>query len=382
MLRETDKGLRYLRPTGDGDRVVQEKTTHMNLFALGGVFYNESLPYPVPLIGVNYFDYDVGGRGLQANVFFAGALALGNLSDPDILGSRLDGSVNLALVAFPSGDRLTREDPRDGEVEEIEEEEVNVKTQSLTAGIGLPFGKFFKLRASGSFSFADYSRTDDTCDDMVLPVDTWILSGTLGGEFRRRAWTISLEGSWSQRSSHEPWGLPDPVPDPSVCPPPPGGGTSVDFFEGGRNYLRYGGSVGKEFYLPLGQVVRAEVEALGGHDLDRFSKYAFGFFSSRLRGFSGAGVHFTDGVLGRVIYDFNLGEVVRFEAGIDHAEVKDRQLGEGFRSHTGIGLGGQFVGPWGLLIQLQWGYALASDIDEFRGEHEVLLAILKLFKQR
>ncbi len=380
ILRDTDKGLRYLARTGDGGRVVKEGVTHRNVFVLGGALYNESLDYPVPLAGINYFDSDLFGLGLQTNVLFAGLLVFANLSDPSLLGTRMDASVDLTGLAFAPTDRLVREAPATNDIDEKEEEAVTFKEQSLTMGVGLPFWKFFKVRGEGQVAYDDYGRTEDTCEAFVTPRDTYVRTGTVIGEFNRKAWVVSLQRSWSERQRHEPWGL-DASTDPK-CPTPGGGAFPPDFFEAARHYVRYAGTVGKEFYLPFGQKIRLRVSGLGGGDQDRFSKYRFGLFDNRLRGFSGSAVHFTNGAVAHLEYAFNLGDVVRFEAIVDQARVKDRQLGEDFRDYTGFGLAGQFVGPWGLLFRLDWGIAVASDVPEFEGEQEVQLTVLKLFSQR
>lgn len=380
MLRDTAEGLRYLEPVRGGEREVKKGVSHRNLFGAGGVFYNKSLPYPVPLAGINYFDSDLGGRGLQANVFFAGALLFGNLADPSLFGTRLDGSLDLTGIAVSSTDRQVRENARTGFPSEREGEELTEKTQSLTGGIGLPFGKFFKVRAEGELDYVDYGRTDDTCGSIVSPKDTWVRTGKLIGEFNRRAWSASFEHSWSERSRNEPWGL--GVSSDSSCPRGASSPAPPDFFEDAKDYVQFGGAVSKEFYLPFHQKLRFRASGWGSRDLDRFSKYKFGFFANRLRGYSGSSIHYTDGYLYHAAYAFNLGDVIRFEAGVDHARVQDRQLREEFRNYTGAGLAAQVAGPWNLLIRLEWGVALASDVSEFEGEQEILLTVLKLFSQR
>jgi hypothetical protein len=377
ILRDTDKGLRYLKRKPDGSREVKYEPSHLNLFALGGVLANRSLPFPVPLAGINYFNSDFGGRGLQANVFFAGAFVLANLSDPSLFGSRFDASSELVGMAISTTDRLTREDRSTDSIEEEESEEITTKTQSLTTGIGLPFGKFFKLKGEGQLAYTDYGRTDDTCPDFLTPRDTYTRSGILTGEFNRRAWSVALQHTWSHRTRHEPWGDPN-----GVCPRPAGAVFPDDFLEEAGDYVRYSGVVAKNFYLPLNQRIRFRLTGRGSRDLDRFSKYRFSFFGDRLRGFSGAGLHYTNGGILRADYAFSLGEVIRFEAGVDFARVKDRQQLEPFRNHTGAGVAGQMAGPWNLLFRLEWGISVASDVEEFEGEQEILLTVLKLFSQR
>jgi len=92
MVRDTDRGLRYLRKTEDGERVVQEELDSSRFFLLGGVFWDESLDYPLPLLGANYLDLDFLDTGSQLNVLFAGAYLNVNLSNPSFFGSRAAGT--------------------------------------------------------------------------------------------------------------------------------------------------------------------------------------------------------------------------------------------------------------------------------------------------
>src|SRR5262249_49355734 len=72
ILRDTPSGQRYLEPTPEGGRTVREKPDPDNLFLLGGTYYHQALDFPLPLAGVNYFNRDLAGKGIQTNVFFAG----------------------------------------------------------------------------------------------------------------------------------------------------------------------------------------------------------------------------------------------------------------------------------------------------------------------
>ncbi|HEY3492774.1 MAG TPA: hypothetical protein VGK43_07460, partial [Solirubrobacterales bacterium] len=91
MVRETDEGLRYLvKEEGSDQRVVKEGFDKNKLFLVGGVFYDDALDYPLPLGGINYFDFDFRGTGTQVNAFFAGALLSLDVADPRLFGSKFD----------------------------------------------------------------------------------------------------------------------------------------------------------------------------------------------------------------------------------------------------------------------------------------------------
>ncbi|MGH9868922.1 MAG: hypothetical protein ACREAA_12250 [Candidatus Polarisedimenticolia bacterium] len=361
MVRETAQGQRYLERTSDGNRVVRSELDKDILFALGGVFYNQSLDYPLPLAGVNYFNRNLWGKGAQTNIFFAGALAFGNLSQPDMLGTGLEGSADIFLQGFSASDT-----PVSGG-DEIDEEAVDLTQQNIELGLGLPFADHWKVKWTAGLRFEGFSKAEDTSSDFLLPTDTLVSTVGMEGEFNKRTWRVAGGVRVADRSTWEPWGLPG----------------NTDFSEDAADYVQYDGIATKEFFLPLNQKIHTEVAASGGGDLDRFSKYRFDYFGNRLRGFGGAGFRYTNGGRAQVQYAFNFTNLIRFEATVDHARVRDRAAapGEenGFQDFTGFGISGQtIVGP-NLILTLDWGIAVASDIKDYRGDQEIFVTILRLW---
>ncbi|HEY0782975.1 MAG TPA: hypothetical protein VGE98_10995, partial [Thermoanaerobaculia bacterium] len=106
MVRDTDKGLRYLVKDASGQRVVQEGFAKNQLFGAGGLFYDDALKYPLPLAGLDYFSFDFKGTGQQANLFFAGAFLTGSMAQPRLLGSGFDFGGNVFGLAVPVTDNL------------------------------------------------------------------------------------------------------------------------------------------------------------------------------------------------------------------------------------------------------------------------------------
>ena len=86
MLRDTDDGFRYLERQTDGSRTVKEGVDSSQFFAAAGAFKDGSQDNVVPLGGVNYFDYDLGG--FQVNALFAGVLGFFTASKPDLFGAQ------------------------------------------------------------------------------------------------------------------------------------------------------------------------------------------------------------------------------------------------------------------------------------------------------
>lgn len=368
ILRDTDKGLRYLVPAADGERVVSDEVRTRSLFLVGGGFHNEALDSPIPFIGIDYFDYDFLGRGQQINLFLAGAANLITWADPALGHSRLDLSADLSLVGFASADRFF--------VEGVEREgaEIKSRSQALSVTLGVPLGRFLKFRGTYGLRYENFQAGEDMAADFIQPEDTLIQSGNLELQWNRRGFTATADVTGSYRVDWEVWG--DPGVGSDLI-----GSRVVDFSDDHQDYTRWSFSLSQDIFLKAFQKLRLSATWLDGSDLDRFSRYQFSFFGEklRLRGFSGSGVRFDQGVLARLRYTFNLADVVTFDAGVDHGRVENLVGGEGYQDHTGIGFAGKFLGPWGLIVKVEYGYALRSDIDAVEGEQEVQLLFLKIF---
>jgi hypothetical protein len=389
MMRDTARGFRYLDRTREGTRVVKEKVTSRTLFLGGGAFKDASQDNVVPLAAVNYFDYDLADRNLQLNVFFAGVFTFANLSKPDLFGGRMDMTLDLGLAAIRFNDQLYV-----GE-DELVEERLETRPQRLALRLGLPLGDFVKLNLIGGLNYREYGLAKTAEDsislfnaqpgnptlDYVVPQDHLELAGTLELRFNRRGYTILGRVTGARRSDWEVWGLRDANSgefgsvDPESGVFVPAAPEPVS-----DSYLQWGVTAFQEWFLPHFQKVRIEANYLDGNDLDRFSRYQFSYFGAdRLNGFSGSGVRFDVGLLGRVGYSFNLADVIRLDLALDTARVEDLRGGAGGQNFTGIGLNANFPAPWRTVVTVGYGRALASDVGDFEGQQEFLLLVLKLF---
>jgi hypothetical protein len=386
MLQDTDQGFRYLERQADGTRTVKMKQDTSQIFAAAGAFKDDSQDNVVPLAGVNYFNYNLWGKDIQFNALFAGVLGFVTASKPTLGGTRMDLSVDAGLNALKFDDKVYEGD------DEIEAERIESRGQTLALRLGVPAGQFVKFNFIGGVAFRQYFDSDDGEDaiedynlanpeilEFVLPEDHLQVTGTAEVEFNRRGYNLTGAYSRASRSDWEPWGLYDSVTGEY--------GTLVDgvFVPTGGEpvedaFMRWRVSAAKEWYLPKFQKIRGAVDYLNGSDLDRFSRYEFSFFGDgRLNGFSGSGVRFDEGVIGRIGYAFNLFEVIRLDAALDSARIEQDDSADGEQSFTGIGLSGNFVGPWKTVVNVSYGYALSSDISDLEGQQEFLVLVLKLF---
>src|SRR5205823_3779612 len=93
MYRETDRGLRYYVKEG-GKRVVSDRaTSHAKAMAMG-VYLDPSYAFPLPILGIDYLDFEFGSKDTQLALLFGGVLAAGNIQRPKLGRTPLDASID------------------------------------------------------------------------------------------------------------------------------------------------------------------------------------------------------------------------------------------------------------------------------------------------
>jgi hypothetical protein len=344
MVRDTDKGLRYLVKDESGQRVVKEGFDRNKLFALGGVFYDDSMDYPLPLAGVNYLSFDFKGTGNQLNVFFAGALLTANMAQPRLFGSRFDFGGSAFALAVPITDSLYR----DGE--KALPEDVKLRTGNASLKLGRPLGNFVKLNLTYEALLFNYQRTHDTAKNFVVPSNNLTHSLELNGSFSRAGYGLRASGSYNLRSKWDFWGLPG----------------NPEFSKDDKDFLRWDAQASKSWYLSHFQKIGAEVDYAAGRDLDRFSKYQFGFFGdTRVHGYQSGKVRAEKALSSHLTYGFEIGEFLRLDAVADAAWATDRVAGLHNELLGGVGLAGTFIGPWQTVVNLDVGVPVAGPENGF-----------------
>jgi Omp85 superfamily domain len=355
MVRDTEAGLRYLVPDENGgERVVKEGFDTGKLFVLGGVFYDDSLDYPLPLAGVNYVDLDFRGHERQLNAFFGGVLGIVNYADPRFLGTKLDLGVDVFGLAIKTSDQLYR-----AEVEQSGEE-VRELPATVSFNLGFPLGSFVKVSSDYRLEWHQYDRADATADDFVLPQDNLTQSLGAGVQFARSGYRLNLRGAWHRRSQWEFWGLPG----------------NEEFDPSQKDYLTWEASVSKNWYFSSFRKLGLEINWADGQDLDRFSKYQFGFFGgNRVHGYQIGKVRAEEALAAHLTYGFEIGNLLRLDAVGDAAWATDKVSGLDRELLAGVGLQGIFMGPWETLISIDVGTPVAGPDDGVA----VYLVFLKLF---
>ncbi len=351
MVRDTEVGLRYLAVDKDtGERVVKEDDK-TRMFIVGGAFYDEAQDGPLPLGGVNWLAFDWRGTGAQADLFIAGPLILANVANPSLFGSRWDAGFDIFALAFAGEDTLYR-DGRESPQENVERLRPN-----MDFSLGRPLGSYAKLDFRYELSWHKFQRADETSEDFVLPTDH--LSHSLGTTLRytRSGYRLVLGGAWNLRGDWEPWGLgvANLTPD---------------------SYTLWNVGVAKTWHLPKFQKIGLSVEYVDGADLDRFSKYEFGFFSDvTVHGYQSDKVRAERAAAAHLTYGFELGQIFRIDLIGDAAWATDMASGLDNELLAGAGIVGTFIGPWGTVVNMDVGAALAGPDDGW----SAFIAVLKLF---
>ncbi len=347
MYRDTADGLRYLTKK-DGERVVQEATTTATA-ALVGVNYDPSYDYPLPLIGVNYLDFNFLGNDNQLAVVFGGVLALVNVQRAKLIGERVDGSLDLFAIAVKGNDRAYNE------TGEIEAQRLNTRPFSTGINLGWQIGQFQKIVGNYQFRYDAISSNEVTAPAFTVPVST-ITNGFGGGfEWKQGGYSFLAAGMANYRAEWEEWGEPG------------------DYRPEDKSYLKYSASLTKDFVFGFHKI-HLNAAYYGGRRLDRFSAYQFGFFDeNRVHGVPSSGVRFGELAMFRGSYAFNIFEQHRLELFADSAYGRDYRLAAGWRPITGIGIGGNTRGPFNTLLRGDFGKSFLP--ARYRGAGSIVLQI-------
>jgi hypothetical protein len=358
MVRDTDDGLRYLvpDPAKPAERLVENKLTRKSLMGIAGVFYERAQDYPFPLLGLQYFNFDMWGKNKQLSVFFAGALLFANYTDPALFGTRFDLGADVFGVAIP----FTETNYRNGI--EVRSERIKQLPESFQINMGHPFGPYFKASLILSTEWDNYQRDSDTGPQFVTPVDTFTNGVGARLNWNEDGYNIAVNGGYYSRSQWRPWG------DPATS----------NYDPRQKDYWKYAVDVTKGFYFADFRKLFVHLAYLDGQDLDRFSQWDFGPFSTNgLEGFPGGSVLAQRAVQANISYGVNIENVVRFELEYDQALVTNRPAGYDNTYFSGVGITSAFNGPWdNTRIRADVGYpVVAHGVKGFT----INAQILKLF---
>ncbi len=351
MYRDTDQGLRYLVKKG-GSRVVSDQlTTSTRAFALGAQV-DPSFDYPLPIGGLDVLDFNFLHRDMQFALLFAGVFAAGNVQKANLLGGKVDASVDFFGLAVGSNDAVfDAQGERKGE-------RVRRVPASTGVNVGFQATPFQKILGHYEFRFDGYFRDPNTAADFTLPASAGTHGVGVGYEYRRQGYSIVANLTKHRRTTAAPWGNAGALEDAPAT------------------FTQYDAGVSKDFIFATFHTIHLNGTYLGGSGLDRFSMYEFGLFdAARMHGVPSA-VRFGELALLRGSYSFNLFNQYRLDLFLDHARGRDPAMAEGWLPVTGLGLGLNLRTPGNTILRADLGKSFLPDV--YRGAGSVVLQLMLL----
>ncbi len=351
MFKDTDKGLRYFVKKG-GTRVVEERaTTNAKALAVGTLI-DPSYDFPLPILGVNYLDFDFLGKDNQLALLFGGIFALANVQRPKALFGKVDASVDLFAIAVPVNDQTY------DSVGELKGQRVRDHPGALGLNLGWQLGPFHKLTGAYQLRFDGYGRAEETSAQFLAPPSTATNGFGLGYEFRKGGYTFQALGYHYRRARWRPWG------------------DQLAYSQDQQNYEKYSANLSKDFHIKAIHKIHLNLAYFSGRDLDRFSVYQSGLFEeNRIHGVPAAGARFGELAMFRGSYSFNVFDIYRADLFVDQALGREPRQTE-WQPLTGLGLGFNFRGPKGTLLRGELGKSFVP--ERYRGSGSFVAQIMVL----
>jgi hypothetical protein len=358
LIRDTPEGYRYLKPNdraeGPATRTETSAATRIPT-VIAGVLVDPNITQPLPFAGLNYTDFDLFGTGMQFNGFFGGAYGQAAWSVPSLGGSQwqLAGSAFAVLARYH--DRVF--------VDGRERYAENLFQRPAHADVALvrPLSPRVSLRLAYDLVHTSFDRAESTEVEFQVPASQWAHGFRLELNAQRGGWTFSGWYAPARRVGWRPWGL--------------------EGAQGAQGaFQKWGGSAGRTILLSRSLTGRVEMVYMDGRDLDRFSRYAFGTFDNRLKGYPSASVRFDRAGIARTALAWQAGSRLRLDGFFDAALAQDRSVSRRRRGYTGIGAAVEMALPFGLLGTVEWGFGFHGiNSDGSQGTHVVRVTTFKIF---
>jgi hypothetical protein len=375
MLRDTPEGFRYLtRDAGSGTpeagsgrveaRVLAGRADRIRTVAFG-VIVDPNITRPLPFAGLSYVDFNLFGTGTQFSGFFGGSYGQVAFSAPSIRGTRWQIAGRAFGIATSYNDRAF-ESGR-------EQYTLDIRQRPAQAAVWVlrPLTARSALRLEYDWDYTKFGAAPETDPAFVVPRNQSAHALRAGLDLQHAGWQASVWGSYARRIGWRPWGV-LPAGGPAAGP--------AEYQATHADYERYGASLLRSQALSPRLTARIEAAVMGGRDLDRFSRFAFGTFDNRLHGYPSALVRYDRGGVLRTAFAWTAARVLRLDAFADTAEVHDPGFGPGLRNYTGFGAAVEAPAPFGTLLAVEWGFGLQGvNSNGNRGTHVVRISGYKVF---
>jgi hypothetical protein len=368
MLRDTPEGYRYLKRQAEGvkpeaggkqpeSRVVAGRADRIRTLAFG-VIVDPNISRPLPFAGLSYVDFNLFGTGAQFSGFFGGSYGQLAFSAPSLRGTRWQLAGRAFGIASSYNDRAFEGG--------LEQYTLDIRQRPAQAAVWLlrPLTARSALRFEYDWDYTKFGAGDVTDRAFIIPRNQNAHALRAGLDLQRAGWQASLWGSYARRIGWRPWGFAKPY----------------DHEPAHADYQRFGASLLRSQALSARVTTRIEAAVMGGRDLDRFSRFAFGTFDNRLHGYPSALVRYDRGAVLRTAVAWSAAKVLRFDVFGDTAEVHDPGFGRGLRNYTGFGAAVEAPAPFGTLVAVEWGFGVQGvNTTGGRGTHVVRISGYKVF---
>jgi hypothetical protein len=235
-----------------------------------------------------------------------------------------------------------------------------------------PISPRVSIRAGYDLDYTHLSASDITAADFVVPAHQVNHGARFAIEGQRGGWNASVWWNPVRRTGWRAWGDPSTLETTADNP--------YTFDPGHRDFQRYGVTVSRSAVITPRLVARVEGAWMSGRGLDRFSRYAFGTFDNRLRGYPSALIRYDRGGVLRNAVAWSPGRLVRLDGFFDTAYVRDPGFASSERSYTGIGTAIEAPAPFGTLVAIEWGYGIQGiNADGGRGTQVIRVSGFKIF---
>jgi hypothetical protein len=372
ILRDTPRGYRYLerekaqgaREKGNaedngsaaGARIEAGAATRIRTMAFGAIV-DPNITRPLPFAGVSYVDFDLFERGGQLNAFFGGTYGQLAFSIPALANRRWQIAGRAFGIASSYNDRAFSGG------RELYERAFRQRPAHGSVWLLAPLGPRISLRAGYDLDYTHFARSDQTAADFEVPAAQVVHGLELALEGQRFGWSGTLWWNPARRAGWRTWGR-----------------GSADYEPGHRDFQRFGASAVRPIVFSPKLVARGEIAVMAGHDLDRFSRFAFGTFENRLHGYPSALIRYDRGGVIRGALAWSAGRLMRLDGFADLALVRDEGFGHGLTKFAGFGAALETPAPFGTLAAVEWGYGPQGiNSDGRRGTHVVRVTGYKVF---
>ena len=352
MYRETDQGLRSLRQDGDA-LVVVENTGKKVKSLIAGTIYDGSVPYPTPLAGISWVDFDFRGSGSQLSAVFAGLFFAGNLSRK--VGPNVHASLEAYVSALPLVDKVY-----DGNVER-EGERFRSYDQWVGGVVNWQATPKLTISASSHLTYTIFAVENTTSPTFTLPSNVLTLRAWAEAKYVTQSFdanalvepAVRLTGSGAFGSAASP--------------------STLSTTSG-----RYEVELNKRVYA--GRLTRGAVSAsyYGGWDLDRLSRYHNSYLiKPRIVGLP-AGADAFDAVgIASASYGFNVLDVAKLEGAWNHVWARNRDESTRFRQLDGLSVDLGLAGPLGTYVSAAGSVALSGAVERYPSRWGLSLLFFK-----